>query len=149
MKIVVDLDGTLCDSKHREQHAQNGEWDRFHEGLSEDLPNHDVIALLDVIESSFMSVQVIGCTGRNERFRTLTQKWLAKYNVSMDVLLMRPDGDYRSDQELKPTMLANFLDCKEDRICDEIAFILEDRDKVVERWRELRVHCWQVRPGGY
>ena len=149
MKIVVDLDGTLCDCEHRQQFAQNGEWDKFHEGLVDDLPNKDVAAFLDIVESSFLMAQVIGCTGRNEAFRGLTQKWLGRYDLHVNVLLMRPDGDYTPDHDLKPIMLANFIDCKIEDLRNEITMVLDDRDKVVERWRELGLQCWQVRPGGY
>ena len=32
---------------------------------------------------------------------------------------------------------------------EEVLVILEDRDRVVEEWRNLGFNCWQVRAGGY
>lgn len=91
---------------------------------------------------------VIGLTGRNEAYRNLTMQWLGLHNISLDDILMRPNDDYRSDHELKPAMLDEWLQAKGLTHAD-VWVILEDRDKVVEAWRNLGHNCWQCRPGGY
>jgi len=150
MIIVIDLDGTLCDCEHRQIHAQNAEWDKFHEGLVHDLPNSDVVAFLDIIRNCHgKMVQVVACTGRNEAFRKLTLDWFFQYDIHIDVLLMRPDGDFTPDHELKPIMLQNFLGGEKSEVLDKVKMVLDDRDKVVDAWREYGLSCWQVRPGGY
>lgn len=138
--IVVDLDGTLCNSAHREHLARAGQWPEFHAQLHEDEPWQDVLMLLEAMNH----FTLIGLTGRNERYRTATNKWLDKYDIYLDQLLMRPDDNWQSDHELKPDLLA-WCGVKP----EDVVFILEDRDKVVEAWRNLGYNCWQVRPGGY
>lgn len=153
--IVIDLDGTLCDSAHRDHHARNGDWDQFHAGCSEDLPHEDVLWLLRAL-SSLMDeeeVELVGCTGRNEAWRGATERWLIKHGVPLDDLIMRPDHDFRSDHELKMAMLQEWhLSTEPEQkrtIHERVAFVLEDRDKVVEAWRDAGFSCWQVRPGSF
>jgi FMN phosphatase YigB (HAD superfamily) len=139
--IVVDLDGTLCNSKHREHLAQAGQWDEFHSLLADDKPWGDVWQLIADLCGKYY---IIGLTGRNEKYRLKTVQWLDKYEIELDNLLMRPDFDPRPDHELKPQLLA-----EAGVLPEEVLFVLEDRDKVVEAWRNWGYNCWQVRPGGY
>lgn len=159
--IVVDMDGTLADSAHREHLAVAKQWDDFHAGIPDDKPHWDVHTLLEVINSGILTadVEVILLTGRNERYRKVTEAWLLKHRVKSDHLLMRPNDDWRSDHVLKPKLLVDFITgCDQDQVWTEgqleaakaaVWFILEDRDKVVEAWRNLGFRCWQTQPGGY
>ena len=162
--VVVDLDGTLCDSSHREHLAIAKQWDDFHSLLSEDRPHQDVADLLEVLNSGILTtdLEVILLTGRNERYRGQTEAWLLKHRIKNDHLLMRPDWDFTSDHVLKPQMLFQFVlhgqelptgdqenfEALQD-VKNKVWFILEDRDKVVEAWRNLGFRCWQTQPGGY
>ena len=145
--IVVDLDGTINNCEHRQHLAQAQKWDEFHGALMADEPNEDVKFLLDRL-SLDENLLLIGCTGRNNAFRGLTMRWLRENDVLLDHLIMRPDGDWRPDHELKPDMLEQFMGTKES-VLRQVKFVLDDRDKVVEAWREYGLPCWQVRPGGY
>lgn len=146
--VVVDLDGTLCNSSHREHLAKAGLWEQFHELLMDDEPWADVEQLIDLLSSGKTTPFIVGLTGRNECYRLMTIKWLDKHKIHLDELLMRPDNDYRSDVDLKPQLLDEFLEMESLTHAD-VWFILEDRDKVVEAWRNLGHNCWQPRPGGY
>jgi FMN phosphatase YigB (HAD superfamily) len=141
--IVVDLDGTLCDSSHREHLAVNKEWDAFHAAGKIDEPHGDVLWLLRNLPPD---TTMIGLTGRNERYRLQTVEWLTNHDIFFDELLMRPDDDFTSDHILKPDMLGHWRERNPDA---SIICVLEDRDRVVENWRNLGYNCWQVRPGGY
>lgn len=144
--IVVDLDGTLCNSSHRDHLAVAGQWDDFHSRLMDDEPWPDVKAFLDLfwtVNSETSQYAIVGLTGRNEQWRNKTLEWLNRHELFMDELLMRPDKDFTPDAELKPALLLDRYP-KEAILC-----ILEDRDKVVDAWRNAGFNCWQVRPGGY
>jgi len=143
--IVVDLDGTLNNCVHRIEDARFGHWDLFHSKLEDDEPYYDVEWLLKRLPST---IPVIACTGRDEAYREKTLTWLAKWNIALDEILMRPTGDYTPDHELKPRLLEKFFGSKE-LVIDNVMFVLDDRDKVVEAWRNYGLPCWQVRPGGY
>ena len=152
--IVVDLDGTLCDSAHRDHFAKAKQWEEFHQAAKDDRPREDVAFFLRILarRSILDEILLVACTGRNEKYRQPTLEWLIKHDLAVfDTLLMRPDGDWRPDVEMKPALLAEFVErgaiVSGDKA--EVAFILEDRDKVVEAWRNLGYCCWQVQPGGY
>lgn len=145
MIVVVDLDGTLCNSAHREHLARAKQWDEFHRALREDEPNQDVLQVLGTISWRFT---IVGLTGRNEVYRPATLKWLKRHEVVLDDLLMRPDGDWRQDHVLKPELLDVWLEANGHQHSD-VLLILEDREKVVEAWRDLGHNCWQVRASGH
>ena len=149
MIVVVDLDGTLCDSGHREHLARAKQWDEFHSLLCDDEPHEDVLKLLRTLASGDAeSPLIVGLTGRNDRYRPSTLHWLMKHNVPLDDLLMRPDTNFKPDHEMKPEILDQWLS-ENGHTHSDVWFILEDRDKVVEAWRNLGHNCWQCRPGGY
>ena len=144
--VIVDLDGTLCDSGHREHHAVAKEWEEFHRKLSLDKPHQDVaLTILALQKTGF---KVYGLTGRNEAHRTATLNWLLGNGIELDALMMRPDNDWTPDHELKPKALVAAYGSIE-AAKERVLMILEDRDKVVEAWRNLGFRCWQVQPGGY
>lgn len=143
--IVIDMDGTLCDCEHRVHLAAAGQWDEFHSHLMEDNVMKDLEFLLSSLEDN---VQVIACTGRNAAFYNATTRWLNDNNIFLDHVLMRPDGDFTPDHELKPRLLEEHFGSKE-AVLEEVKFVIDDRDKVVEAWRNYGLPCWQCRPGGY
>lgn len=145
--IVVDLDGTLCDSRHRDHLAQQARWEEFHSALDRDEPYQDVATIVKAISAK---CNVVLCTGRNETHRHATEWWLADQGLAVHIedIIMRPDDDFSPDHTLKPQMLMAWLEAN-DAHPDEVLMVIDDRDKVVDAWREAGFHCWQVRPGGY
>ena len=146
--IVIDLDGTLNNCVHRQHHATNGEWDEFHSTLNEDAPYNDVMWFVKLMYED--GIEVIAVTGRNEAYRNQTCEWLSKHKLfgCVDTILMRPENDYTPDHHLKPILLENYIGSK-GVVLAEVMVVLDDRDKVVEAWRNYGLPCWQVRPGGY
>lgn len=59
-------------------------------------------------------------------------------------ILMRKNKDYRHDTEVKPELLKN-----RGITPDDVAFILEDRNVMVQKWRELGFTCLQVAEGNF
>lgn len=162
MHVIVDLDGTLCDSRHREHLAQAKEWDAFHERLVNDNPYADVKALVNTFHKEAPHHCIVALTGRTDKYRQKTNDWLNLHEVKVCSLLMRPENDWRSDAVIKPELLArHFLKGHQDDPTEaqieaalkeaqkEVLMILEDRDIMVARWRDLGFQCWQVRDGGY
>lgn len=57
---------------------------------------------------------------------------------------MRPDNDHRHDTEIKPMLLKRAgIKMK------SIDFVLEDRNSMVQKWRELGLRCLQVAEGDF
>lgn len=143
--VVVDLDGTLCDCLHRVHLAQNKQWDEFHSNLVGDSVHEDVAIVISNLDEDTL---VIGLTGRNERYRMMTDSWLEKNKILLDDVIMRPDGNFESDHILKPRMLIDYFS-NIDNAKKRVICILDDREKVVNAFRELGFPCWQVRPERY
>lgn len=143
--VIVDLDGTLYNSVGRSHLAKAGLWDDFHSQSVFDQPNHDVLELVHLLSKENT---LLGITGRNEKFRNITNAWMHRWSVPLDDLLMRPDLNFNPDAEVKLSLLHRWLS-KSDNTMSDIWFALEDRDKMVDAWRNARIPCYQVRPGEY
>lgn len=145
--VITDLDGTVADCRHREHLAQNKEWDAFHSLIPDDKPHIDVCTMLQALKTE--EFLLIGVTGRPYRNYQATTEWLMQHSVPLDILLMRSDTDFRSDTVVKEELLFSLFEGDRERALKRVLFILEDRDKMVEHWRNLGFKCWQVRHGGY
>ena len=160
--LVCDLDGTLCDARHRQHLAQAGDWDAFHAGLSEDKPRLAVLSLLKSI-SEFEGEdkpKIVFLTGRPENYRQQTHHWIKSCcdlysGDDYDRLLMRGRDEYGSDTIVKQALLEEFLgDAYEgsgmtkQEIVGRV-LMLDDRDKVVAHFRDLGYEVWQVNEGAY
>lgn len=150
MWIIVDLDGTLADIQHRLHFIKDGEkpnWDGFNAACVDDIKVHPVAQTVDLFRN-FGAVKVCIMTGRSQRYIEETVDWLRSRKIPYDALVMRAQGDFRSDTEVKKEMYAQyFQNGFEQR--RKVYFVLEDRDKVVAMWRELGLTCFQVRKGDY
>lgn len=144
--IVVDLDGTMFNCDHRVAFAQSKEWDEFHQRLVDDKPNDDVI---DIVMKLASTCRVIICSGRDRKYEELTRRKLKKHGIIVDTLLLRPELDYTPDTELKPRLLYEHFIGGKDEALQQVIIILDDREKVVEAWRNEGFNCWQVREGTY
>lgn len=147
--LVIDLDGTLSDSTHRQHLAKAALWDEFHELGKQDKPHEDVQQLIGLISCALEDkLEIIICTARPEKYRQQTLEWLDFWSIPISVLLMRPDNDYTHTGELKIRMLEEHFGSKE-LIMERVICVLDDRDKVIESMRNYGLSCWQVRPSGY
>lgn len=152
--IVCDLDGTLCDIRHRQHLAQAGAWDEFHDGLEQDTPRRGVAALLSAC-CVHGKPQIVFLTGRPEQYRTRTAVWIETHcDMSEGAeyeLLMRGRDVYGSDVTVKQELLERYLDERgmpaEERTSRVL--ILDDRDKIVAHFRDLGYEVWQVNEGAF
>ena len=103
--------------------------------------------MVDFVYSLYLQqYKIVFCTGRRESCREKTLKWLNKYFepeiAKFSLILMRHDNDHRHDTVVKPELLINAgIEFR------SIAFVLEDRNSVVQKWRELGLTCLQVADG--
>ena len=144
--VVVDIDGTIAKVGDRLKYLQQEkkDWDAFYEHCDEDEPIKDIIELIELMQ--IHEYNIVFCTGRRESVRKKTEYWLFKniWCLREYKLLMRKDGDWRHDTEVKPELLQ-----KASITPDDVYFILEDRDSMVAKWRELGYRCLQVANGKF
>lgn len=123
---VFDIDNTLFDARARYKVAasffgasshkelppteQREFWKRFLDPGLFCLDAPIIRSLEMVLDAKRRGLRVILVTGRYESLRRDTELQLMQAGVSYDELLMRPDGNFQRDRELKPFMLRK-LDC--------------------------------------
>lgn len=89
-------------------------------------------------------------SGRREDTKEATLEWLEKNEVPWDYISMRGVGDRTQDTELKINWAkTEKLYADEDPVIHRILFVLEDRQRMVDAWREEGITCFQVRPGNF
>ena len=142
--IVVDIDGTIAKVGDRLKYIQQEkkDWNSFYEHCDEDEPIEDIIQLVKKLY--FDGCKIVFCTGRRESVREKTVEWIKKHLGFKPwdySLLMRKDNDWRHDTIVKPLML--------DIPANEVLLVLEGRDSMVKKWRELGYTCLQVNEGDF
>lgn len=145
--IMCDLDGTLA--------LLNGRNPYDASDCENDLPN---IPVIETIKSFFLrGYHIIFCSGREDKYKEQTEKFINKYcKVSYCSgegqfeqtiayrLFMRKTNDFRKDSIVKEEMYKSFIENKYN-----VLLILDDRDQVVQGWRQLGLTCFQVAPGNF
>ena len=164
--VIFDLDGTLAniDSRRDISMKPNGklDWDIFaapNSILALDKPNAPVIKMAQMFKADGFKIVIF--SGRNDRGFDATVQWLNNNHVPFDLLVMRPDkfkdkswpiadGNpatpdmrFMPDEILKKVMLDTFVDI------NDVFLVVDDRQKVVDMWRDLGLNTFQVAPGDF
>lgn len=138
--VIFDLDGTLANIDHRLHHVQNGNknWDAFYAACPDDGPKEPIIELARMCDDAGHTIVI--SSGRSENVRVETEEWLRKHGVNYARLFMRPNQCFVPDQALKKAWLDEGLFGSK----ENILFIVEDRDRMVQMWRQQGLTCLQV-----
>jgi|TARA_R110000824_G_scaffold196402_5_gene379600 hypothetical protein len=146
--VIFDLDGTLALTDIRREMAMkiNGkiDFDIFHDSnnIQFDKPNEPVIRMAELFADD--GFQIVIFTGRPDTTEAATRQWLSKTGVPYHKLVMRDDERYfKPDEILKKQMLDDHLDI------NDVFCVVDDRQKVVDMWREIGLMCFQVAPGDF
>ncbi len=131
--IVCDIDGTLAHMHDRSPY----DWNK----VGNDKVDIPIAWLTSVL---FRSVSVILVSGRDESCREETEDWLAKNGICYTKLIMRKEGDNRPDEVVKEELFNEHI-----RGDYNVRFVLDDRNKVVDMWRQLGLKCLQVAEGDF
>ena len=148
--LIVDLDGTLALDDHRRPLIESHGWGEYFALCHGDSLNGPVLA---IIEYFCMTHNIHIFTGRADSTREETEEWLANNFVPYRVLEMRPSEgvDMNSgsqaalgcDKDWKGKLIDKY-----NLTPDNVEFVLDDRDDMVEWWRDRGFDCFQVRPQG-
>ena len=144
--IDCDLDGTTS--------LLNGRSPYDASSCDQDPPNRPVVECIKAMYAYLVSlapeerkgdVRILFTSGREEKFREPTERFLAEHLPGIPYLLyMRATGDMRKDSYVKEEMFNEHIRGKWN-----ILFILDDRNQVVDKWREMGLHTFQVAPGAF
>ena len=133
--VICDLDGTLS--------LLNGRDPYNAATCDNDLLNEPVAAALKMAKQR--GYQVILLSGREDKFREPTVRFLDKHQIDYDLLLMRTSNDFRKDNIIKRELFESEIQGKY-----FVEFLLDDRNQVVDMWRkDLHLPCFQVNYGDF
>lgn len=140
---IFDLDGTLANITHRLHliEQEKPDWNAFNAACVQDEYKWRIGDMLRAFKECGRSIAIF--TGRDETYRKPTEDWLKGRRIEYDLLAMRPAKDYRSDTIIKKEMFDKYFK-KED-----IWLVVDDRDKVVQMWRDLGLTVLQCQKGDY
>jgi len=133
--VICDLDGTLS--------LLNGRDPYNAATCDNDLLNEPIAAALKMAKQQ--GYQVILLSGREDKFREPTVRFLDKHQIGYDLLLMRTSNDFRKDNIIKRELFEGEIQGKY-----FVEFLLDDRNQVVDMWRkDLHLPCFQVNYGDF
>lgn len=141
---IVDIDGCLADERHRLPLITGNEPDfkQYFDRCTEDNAHTYVVAIVRAMRANGLAIVL--ATGRPERYRTITERWLFRNEIEYDELFMRPNADAREDHISKREMLTEMR-----KKGWEPLFAIDDRPNVVAMWREQGIPCLAADPVGY
>jgi uncharacterized HAD superfamily protein len=132
--IIVDIDGTVSHKTDRDIYE--------YESAINDNPDP---VILEVVRSLWtQGYRVLFVTGRSDDCITVTRAWLAIHCPYYFALYMRQTGDFRKDAIVKQEIYETYIKDEYDILC-----VLDDRQQVVDMWREIGLKCLQVQPGDF
>lgn len=142
---VFDIDGTLADITHRLHYIQgeSKDWSAFFAACVDDKPISHMLDLAWDLKMKAGRV-VIYVSGRSDKVRDETERWLGANSAPFGKLYMRKSGDHKPDHELKIELLA---DLRADGY--EPALWFDDRSQVVKAIRAAGIPVCQVADGEF
>ncbi|WP_261558022.1 hypothetical protein [Frankia tisae] len=131
---VIDVDGVVADVRHRLRflRAWPGDWEAFFAAAPADPPLAEGVTLVHQLARDH---EVVWLTGRPERSRAATSRWLGEQGLPLGKLLMRPDDDRRPARMFKRAELRQ-LGARR-----QVAVVVDDDPAVVDL---LRADGWPV-----
>ena len=144
--VIFDLDGTLAliDKRRAISTKDDGkmDWKKFFDPDMVDLddPNTPVITMANLLSSNH---RIWILSGRSDVMKKATLDWLLKHDVIFDHLQMRPQNHlYLPDNDLKQMWLDGIGK-------DNVAMVFDDRQQVVDMWRQNGLTTFQVADGDF
>ncbi len=147
--VIFDLDGTLAlIDRRRNLSMIDGKrnWDIFFDpiNIKWDDPNTPVVNMAQMLHLQGFKIVIL--SGRSARTQDATIDWLNEHNIPFDDLHMRPTdkrSHFMPDNMLKQNWL--FTTLKD----DDIFAVFDDRNQVVDMWRDNGLTVFQVADGNF
>lgn len=133
--IICDIDGTLAHKNGRNPYDPT----RY----KDDLVDEAIKSLLEILYMDGCWA-IILLSGRDAFYRGSTLDWLYKHKVPFDRLFMRPTNSRRKDADIKMELYFKYVEPEYN-----VVFVLDDRQRVVDMWREIGLKCLQVQKGDF
>ena len=149
--VICDLDGTWS--------LLNGRNPYDATTCDQDPPNLPVVECVKALY--LQGYEILFTSGREDKYREPTVRHIAQHGVVRVLvnvndqpsyeervidyhLFMRASGDQRKDNVIKTELFDTHIRGK-----FNVVFCLDDRNQVVDNWREMGLCCMQVAPGNF
>ena len=135
--VICDIDGTIANNDHRQHLLKNfKDWDKFFAQLHLDKPIYEIID--KVIGLNNKGKKIIFITGRPEKYREQTLKWLKNFFNFNFCLIMRSDDDLRSKVLIKEELFKLHFQQ------NEVFIVFENDQDLINLWKKLDLNVFQV-----
>ena len=143
--VVFDIDGVLADAAHRQDVLFAGgkrkNWKAFFAAAGDDALIEEVARLTSLIDRD---LHVVLLTARPTTNRSITLTWLAQHDLRWDLLVMRPEGDFRSSPDAKRKAVTEL---RAQGFDPQLAF--DDDRRNVDMFHAEGVPCIYIHSGYY
>lgn len=139
--IILDIDGTIAHSTGRSMYDTT----RVHEDAVDPIVREVVwrYAPRNIMDDT-PDTYIVVVSGREDSCKDVTEQWLKDNNIPYDEIHMRKEGDKREDSIVKKEIFDAWI---RDRY--NVRFVLDDRNRVVQMWREEGLKVLQVAEGDF
>ena len=144
--VLCDLDGTLCDIKHRlcyvkVPEGEKKDWKKFFDEIRNDTPRPEVVELVNNFARE--GHPIIFVSARPDTYKAETTLWLLdNFKAPYFTLIMRSGQDKRPDTEVKREMYEKYFKNKY-----PVHTVIDDRPSVIRMWREEGLNVIDVGGG--
>lgn len=139
--VVFDLDGVLSDATRRQHYLEwpRRDWETFFEECGEDELIAEVARVLECLDPE---LRVVLLTARPIRVQHQTLRWLERYGLRWDLLVMRDWGDYMAAPSFKRLTVRQLRDYGFD-----LRLAFEDDQRNVDMFHDEGVPCVYIHSG--
>lgn len=132
--IICDLDGTLAHAGHR----------NVYDASTCDDDDIDPVVQDILFRYADAGHKILFTSGRDEAYRPQTKIFLLRAGMDDYELFMRPYGDRRKDHVIKLELFERNIYGRYN-----VEFVLDDRQRVVDMWRDVGLKVLQVEEGNF
>lgn len=132
--VIVDIDGTVAHRTNRDPFDYTK--------VLHDAPDKEVIEVVTALWRA--GHKIIYVSARDDSCFNDTYRWLSMNCCPFVKLYMRVTGDTRRDSDVKKEIYETHIKPNYDVLC-----VLDDRNQVVDMWRELGLKTLQVGYGDF
>jgi len=155
--LILDLDGTICDDRHRRHFIPPKMWTEYHALIPMDEPHMPTVRMAQGFTTTFRTAgHILIVTGRPERYRQVTMEWLTKHTPLLlsetDTILMRPDDDFRQAPEVKVDLLKRWAATEHDLPIEKLTgkepwAAIDDHEGVCDAYAALGITTFNINFG--
>ena len=145
--IIVDIDGTLALMTGRNPYDDSLiHTDKVNDYVFDLVCTYKFMYDFQFMESDgeIIKNKIILMSGRMDKCRSQTEKWLNDNIIPYDILYMRKTDDFRQDSIVKKELYEEHIKGKY-----YVEAVFDDRDQVVKMWRDEGLLCCQVYYGNF